>query len=132
MSEASFIYVTYIRGTPDQVWKGLLDAEFTRYMTECVQCRACEDVCPSSVAFGHLMEGARETLAERSATAQAAYRALVWEDERFVDFFRAFTPVDELALLEIGSRPARRPGGCCRSVRPASREKNCDQFQRSW
>jgi uncharacterized protein YndB with AHSA1/START domain len=30
MSEASFVYVTYIRGTPDQVWKGLLDAEFTR------------------------------------------------------------------------------------------------------
>ena len=29
----------------------------------------------------------------------------------FVDFFRAFTPVDELALLEIGSRPARRPDG---------------------
>jgi glycolate oxidase iron-sulfur subunit len=40
-----------------------LDAEFTRYMDECVQCRACEAACPSSVAFGHLMEGARETLA---------------------------------------------------------------------
>ncbi len=40
-----------------------LDAEFTRYMDECVQCRACEAVCPSAVAFGHLMEGARETLA---------------------------------------------------------------------
>ena len=40
-----------------------LDAEFTRYMDECVQCRACEAVCPSSVAFGHLMAGARETLA---------------------------------------------------------------------
>ena len=26
-------------------------------------------------------------------------------------FFRAFTPVDELALLEIASRPARRPDG---------------------
>jgi phosphoenolpyruvate carboxylase len=26
-----------------------------------------------------------------------------------VPFFRAFTPVDELALLEIASRPARRP-----------------------
>ncbi len=45
-----------------------LDAEFTRYMTECVQCRACEDVCPSSVAFGHLMEGARETLAVETST----------------------------------------------------------------
>jgi phosphoenolpyruvate carboxylase len=44
-------------------------------------------------------------LAERS---RGAYRELV-EDARFVDFFRAFTPVDELALLNIGSRPARRP-----------------------
>jgi len=38
------------------------------------------------------------------------YRALV-DDARFVEFFRAFTPVDELALLNIGSRPARRPEG---------------------
>ena len=54
--------------------------------------------------------GARETLAELSEHAQSAYRALVWEDERFTDFFRWFTPVDELALLAIGSRPTRRPG----------------------
>ena len=40
-----------------------LDADFTRFMDLCVQCRACEAVCPSSVPFGHLMEGARETLA---------------------------------------------------------------------
>jgi phosphoenolpyruvate carboxylase len=46
-------------------------------------------------------------LAERS---QEVYRALV-DDSRFVPFFRAFTPVDELALLNIGSRPARRPEG---------------------
>jgi phosphoenolpyruvate carboxylase len=44
-------------------------------------------------------------LADRS---HAVYRALV-EDPGFVDFFRSFTPVDELALLNIGSRPARRP-----------------------
>jgi phosphoenolpyruvate carboxylase len=31
------------------------------------------------------------------------------DDPGFVDFFRSFTPVDELALLHIGSRPARRP-----------------------
>jgi phosphoenolpyruvate carboxylase len=38
-----------------------------------------------------------------------AYRAFVRDDDRFVSFFRTFTPVDELALLEIASRPARRP-----------------------
>ena len=54
--------------------------------------------------------GARETLSPLAETAHAAYRELVWADPEFVDFFRAFTPVDELALFEIGSRPARRPG----------------------
>ena len=47
-----------------------------------------------------------DLLAEESCRA---YRAVVRDDERFVSFFRAFTPVDELALLEIASRPARRP-----------------------
>ncbi len=46
-------------------------------------------------------------LAERS---RATYRGFV-DDPGFVDFFRAFTPVDELGLLNIGSRPARRPEG---------------------
>jgi phosphoenolpyruvate carboxylase len=54
-------------------------------------------------------EGARELMASMSERAFVVYRALVWEDEGFVPFFRAFTPIDELALLEIGSRPARRP-----------------------
>jgi phosphoenolpyruvate carboxylase len=54
-------------------------------------------------------EGARELMASMSERAFGVYRALVWEDEGFVPFFRAFTPIDELALLEIGSRPARRP-----------------------
>jgi hypothetical protein len=30
MSEARFIYVIYSRGTPDQVWQGLLDGRVTR------------------------------------------------------------------------------------------------------
>jgi phosphoenolpyruvate carboxylase len=55
--------------------------------------------------------GAAALLAELSELAHRAYRALVWEDEGFVHFFRQFTPIDELALLEIGSRPARRPEG---------------------
>ena len=63
------------------------------------------------VAGSRPPEGARETLEALSAAAFAAYRGLVWEDERFVEFFRSFTPIEELALLEIGSRPARRPEG---------------------
>jgi phosphoenolpyruvate carboxylase len=55
--------------------------------------------------------GAHETMAELSARGHAVYRAFVWEETAFPAFFRAFTPVDELALLEIGSRPSRRPGG---------------------
>ena len=55
--------------------------------------------------------GAHEALEDLSGRAFAAYRALVWEDERFLPFFRGFTPIEELALLEIGSRPARRPEG---------------------
>jgi phosphoenolpyruvate carboxylase len=48
---------------------------------------------------------------ELSASAHAAYRALVWDDPSFASFFRSFTPVDELSLLALGSRPSRRPGG---------------------
>ncbi len=53
----------------------------------------------------------REVLARLAGTAERRYRSLVDGEARFADFFRAFTPVDELALLEIGSRPARRPAG---------------------
>ena len=52
---------------------------------------------------------ARDTIGQISNTAYAAYRALVWEDDDFVPFFLSFTPVQELALLEIGSRPVSRP-----------------------
>jgi phosphoenolpyruvate carboxylase len=51
----------------------------------------------------------RRTLERLADDSRSAYRRFVWEDPRFVEFFRAFTPVDELAFLEIASRPARRP-----------------------
>jgi len=56
-------------------------------------------------------DGARETIELVSRVAHAHYRAVVWEDEAFPRFLRAFTPLDELALLDLGSRPARRPEG---------------------
>jgi phosphoenolpyruvate carboxylase len=45
------------------------------------------------------------------ADARAAYRSLVYEDERFLEYFRAATPQGEMSRLNIGSRPARRGGG---------------------
>jgi phosphoenolpyruvate carboxylase len=48
-----------------------------------------------------------EELAERAA---AAYRSLVHEDPAFPAFFEQATPIRELSLLQIGSRPARRAG----------------------
>src|SRR5581483_7513435 len=59
---------------------------------------------------GEAPAGAHETLGELSGRAHEAYRAFVWEEPAFAPFFRAFTPVDELSLLAIGSRPSRRPG----------------------
>jgi phosphoenolpyruvate carboxylase len=61
------------------------------------------------VAGAEPPDGATELLTSLSDQAYRRYRSLVWEDARFVSFFRQFTPIDELALLEIGSRPARRP-----------------------
>jgi phosphoenolpyruvate carboxylase len=47
---------------------------------------------------------------ELSASAAAAYRALVVDDEGFPGFFGRITPIDEIATLQLGSRPASRTG----------------------
>ena len=53
----------------------------------------------------------RVTVERLSAAARSTYRRAVYEDPRFMDYFRAATPQAELADLNIGSRPARRGGG---------------------
>ena len=55
-------------------------------------------------------------LEELAAVSRAAYRSLVVDDPGFVSFFRIVTPIDEIATLRLGSRPAARgrttaPGG---------------------
>ena len=37
---------------------------FARHLDRCLGCRSCESVCPSGVEYGHLLEGAREVLAQ--------------------------------------------------------------------
>jgi len=43
-----------------------------------------------------------------SGTAFATYRGLVYDTPAFKDFFRAMTPIAEIATLKIGSRPSSR------------------------
>lgn len=50
-------------------------------------------------------EGVMETL---SATAMTRYRSLVYETPGFAEYFFNTTPIDEIAGLHLGSRPAAR------------------------
>jgi len=52
--------ITAMRAVDD----GLMapDRTFTGFMDACLVCRACEDVCPSHVPFGRMMESAREQI----------------------------------------------------------------------
>ena len=48
-------------------------------------------------------------MGELAATARDTYRALVWQEPGFEDYFRAATPIGELSGMGLGSRPAARP-----------------------
>lgn len=50
-------------------------------------------------------EGVMETL---SATAMTSYRSLVYETPGFAEYFFNTTPIEEIAGLNLGSRPASR------------------------
>lgn len=53
----------------------------------------------------------REIATLLAEASRAAYRALVHEHPRFIDYFRTATPVDLIERLAIGSRPPSRRGG---------------------
>jgi len=65
-----------------------------------------EDEARFVAAFDELAEIGRRT-----------YRALVWEEPLFLDFFRAATPLDEISRLPIGSRPSKRSAGGLEALR---------------
>jgi len=66
----------------------------------------------ASVVDGERLEGRAATyygvMDALSAHAFESYRGLVYETAGFVDYFRAATPIAEIAGLNIGSRPASR------------------------
>jgi phosphoenolpyruvate carboxylase len=49
-----------------------------------------------------------EAMEDLSETAHKTYRELVYEDRDFLDFFFEASPIGELGMLNMGSRPARR------------------------
>ncbi|MEA2607526.1 MAG: phosphoenolpyruvate carboxylase, partial [Chloroflexota bacterium] len=65
-------------------------------------------LAPVEAAGGVLLD-------ELAATSRAAYRALV-EAPGFVAFFRLATPIDEIATLRLGSRPAARGRSAVRAA----------------
>ena len=53
-------------------------------------------------------ESWRERMAELAKVSCSEYRQIVFEDERFIKYFNDATPAQELARLNIGSRPSKR------------------------
>lgn len=52
-----------------------------------------------------------EIMEELSTRSREHYRALIYEQPDFVEFFHQVTPIDEISQLQISSRPARRRSG---------------------
>jgi phosphoenolpyruvate carboxylase len=52
----------------------------------------------------------RDCMNRLASDARTAYRRIVYDDPRFVEYFQTSTPEPEIGELNIGSRPARRGG----------------------
>jgi phosphoenolpyruvate carboxylase len=52
-----------------------------------------------------------EIMEELAVRSRTHYRSLIYEQPDFIDFFHQVTPIEEISLLQISSRPARRPSG---------------------
>ena len=92
---------------------------FARYGNRRIAARHLEQVTSAVVVSGtRAVEERNAAAAERFAglaatmeeASRTAYRRLV-ETDGFADFFARVSPLEELADLALGSRPARRPGG---------------------
>jgi len=55
----------------------LLSPGFVHQMSECLDCRACEAVCPSGVAYGQLLEPARTQIVRATAETRSWQQRLV-------------------------------------------------------
>jgi len=84
------------------------DAELGRRNLETLVAAALEAGLSDAEHLGDRAPVYYRALDELAAHALDAYRALVYGTPGFVDYFRASTPIAEIAQLNIGSRPASR------------------------
>lgn len=75
MAKAKFVYVTYVRATAGQVWKALLDAEFTRQYWDCEN---VSDWKPGSTWEHRRADATRSVLLVGEVVESAPPRRLVW------------------------------------------------------
>ncbi len=85
-----------------------VDDRFEQIMGLCLQCRACEPVCPSVVPFGRAMEGARAEIAAQRPGSGRRVRALLLgrglgsrQAIRLVTFFAALSQRLQLHRLPL-------------------------------
>ncbi|HEX7329582.1 MAG TPA: phosphoenolpyruvate carboxylase [Casimicrobiaceae bacterium] len=84
------------------------DPELGRRNLESLVAAALEAGLHDTERLGDRADAYYAAMDELSAHAHAAYRELVYGTPGFVDYFRASTPIAEIALLNLGSRPASR------------------------
>lgn len=96
-----------------------VDDAFGGFMDLCLVCRACEDVCPSHVPFGRMMEHARTEVEPRRDTGTRflrwagldvvlAHPALIRTAALLQPLARPFLPRRARALVPRGSAPFAR------------------------
>jgi phosphoenolpyruvate carboxylase len=84
------------------------DRERGRRNLETLVAAALEAALTDAEALGERTQRYFAVMDELAAIALDAYRALVYRSSGFVAYFRASTPIAEIAELNIGSRPASR------------------------
>ena len=84
------------------------DAELGRRNLETLVAATIEASLLPDGDGGGAMAGCHATMDALAAIALTAYRSLVYETPEFLPFFRASTPIAEIAELNLGSRPASR------------------------
>ncbi len=56
----------------------------------------------------HVPPGYLQTMAELSQLSSESYRQFVYESDGFLDYWQQATPINELSMMQISSRPAKR------------------------